>query len=172
MRLVLILAAVILLAGAAMAVFIWRVHRVFGPVPPVGKGDANNQRLHQLAADPIFHALPRSARSAETKLSPAKWTQTGFGHGGWSGPSVTLTFESTEKPLAIYTYYGEQAPAHGWTAFLQGALHVTDRWRKTYPNGAKASLSIGWRGPLDPPPGPITYELVGSILLPVYPVSK
>jgi len=148
--------------------FVYALYRAFFPKPR-GPGDPGNGRLHQLAADPVFDTLPPDARSPRITLNPAKWRETPFqGAGGaWDGPSVILTFQSSAPPRSIYEYYGEQAPAHGWTATLKGSLHIYDRWEKTYPNGAQATLRISTRRPWEPAPDPRDYELTGSISLPL-----
>jgi len=107
---------------------------------PPGRGDPGNRRLHQLAADPIFGALPLGAEGAELKLIPASHRSSVFEPSGWNGPGVTRTFESSAPAISVYEFYGERVRAEGWTAVGVGSLHVPDTWRKTYPNGALATL--------------------------------
>ena len=160
----LVLACVIVVVGGS---FVYALYRAFFPKPR-GEGDPGNARLHQLAADRVFDALPPDARSPRITLNPAKWRETPFqGAGGaWDGPSVLVTFQSSAGARSVFEYYGKQAPAHGWIANLKGSLHVYDRWKKTYPNGAEAWLRISWFGTYPPPSGTLQYQLTGSISLP------
>jgi len=133
---------------------------------PSAGGDPGNRRLHQLAGDPVFAALPPGAGGAELKLIPARYEPVSFGGGGWHGPSVIRTFESSAQPISVYEFYGERAREEGWTAALVGSLHVTDRWRKSYPNGATGYLSIFTSRPFEAATGPRQYQLAGGISLP------
>jgi hypothetical protein len=157
-----VLAVVFMLAGVWFA---YALYRAFKPKPR-GPGDPGNSRLHQLAADPVFDALPPDARSPSVSLNPAKWRAPAFQSAGWSGPSVILTFESSAGPRLVYEYYAEQVAEHGWIATLKGSLHIYDRWKKTYANGAQAWLSISTNRPWEPAPEPRQYTLTGSISLP------
>lgn len=133
---------------------------------PAGKGDPANQRLHQLAADPTFSALPPGAEHGGLKLTRARSEPVVFFGGGWHGPSVVRTFESSATPLSVYEFYGELARAGGWSVVGVGALHVPSSWHKTYPNGAVASLLLFTPRPLEPASGPRQYQLQRGITLP------
>jgi hypothetical protein len=133
---------------------------------PSGGGDPGNRRLHQLADDPIFSVLPPGAGRAEVKLTPARYEPVSFSGGGWHGPSVSRTFESSAEPISVFAFYGERAREEGWAAALAGSLHVTDRWRKSYPNGATGYLSIFTSRPFEAAAGPRQYQLQGGISLP------
>jgi hypothetical protein len=129
-------------------------------------GDLGDRRLHQLAADPIFgRRAPRAVR-ADLKLTPAADQPPGFGSGGWSGPGVTLTFTSAASPESVYAFYGHSAQADGWSPAATGSLHVPDRWRKTYPNGARGTLTIFTPRPFEATTGPREYRLSAGISLP------
>lgn len=143
----------------------WLVHRALNPLP-AGNGDPGDRRLHQLSADPIFRALPPKATSPRITLSPAKVTATGLLARGWSGPGVTLSFESSAAPRSVFGYYREQARADGWRPQGVGALHVPVVWHKTYANGADAWISIFTPQPTADRPGPREYQLRGGIALP------
>ena len=133
---------------------------------PPGRGDPGNRRLHQLAADPIFGAVPPGAEAGELKLIPASYRSSVFEPSGWNGPSVIRTFVSSAPPISVYEFYGQRARDEGWTAALVGSLHVTDRWRKAYRNGATGYLSLFTSRPFEPSSGPREYQLSGGISLP------
>ena len=132
---------------------------------PAG-GDPGDRRLHQLAGDPIFARRPPQVTRTHIQLIPAAYQSPGFGAGGWSGPGVTLTFTSAATPESVYAFYGRSALADGWVAAASGSLHVPDRWRKTYANGALATLAIFTPRPFDAAAGPRDYRLDGGISLP------
>lgn len=136
---------------------------------PGGKppgGDPGNRRLHQLAADPIFAALPPGAGQPELKLTPASYQRPGFFGGGWSGPGVTRTFESSAPAISVYEFYGERAREEGWSVVGIGSLHVPSTWHKAYVNGATGYLSLFTSRPFEPASGPRQYQLRGGISLP------
>jgi hypothetical protein len=133
---------------------------------PVLQGDPGNRRLYQLAADPIFHSLSASATSRRLTLSPAMYQQADFGVGGWSGPSVVLTFSSSKALRSVYAQVAEEARSDDWHPVNVSRFGSPESWYKTYPNGATATLGIVWLGPANPPPGPIQYQLSGGISLP------
>jgi hypothetical protein len=155
----------VLLLIAAVGSLGWLGHRALNPLP-AGSGDPGQRRLHQLSADPLFRALPPKATSPQLTLSPARVTVTGLLARGWSGPAVTLKFESSAAPLHVFAYYGEQARAAGWQPQGVGALRVPVVWRKTYANGATAWVSIFTARPFADRPGPREYQLRGAIALP------
>jgi hypothetical protein len=108
---------------------------------PAG-GDPGGRRLHELSGDPVFAALPDGATMIHTKRTPAHYRQPGFSGGGWDGPGLELTFRTSTPPADVYRFYAEQAGAAGWRATAAGALGLTDRWAKTYPDGAPATLVL------------------------------
>jgi hypothetical protein len=156
---------ILLLACAATVAALGIIHRVLFPPTPKN-ADPGNRRLHQLVDDPVFHALPAGTQSSQLTLHPTTYKSPGPGQpGGWQTPYVTLTFESSATKQSIYGYYAERARAHGWHTTNLGPLGLPITWKKTYPNGASASLTLVWRGPTNPS-GPLTYRLAGSIPLP------
>jgi hypothetical protein len=74
--------------------------------------------------------------------TPARHRKPAFQGTGWAGPSVTVTFRSAASPAAVYRFYARRARAAGWRATASGALGFTDRWRKSYPDGAAATLLL------------------------------
>jgi hypothetical protein len=109
--------------------------------PPAG-GDPGGKRLTELAADRVFSARPANAKLVSVVKTKAAYAKPGFDGGGWHGPSIVVTFTSGARPVDVYRFYGGHATAAGWTPLGSGALHVTDRWTKTYADGARATLSI------------------------------
>jgi hypothetical protein len=129
-------------------------------------GDPGNRRLHELAADSIFTALPPGATRTGLKLIPAAYRAPAFEPAGWDGPGLTLTFESAASPISVYSFYGRRARVDGWTAGAIGALHVTDAWRKRYPNNALATLFLWTPRSWVAAAGPREYHLEAGISLP------
>jgi len=126
------------LAGAALAI---------GAVLPAGcgtaaGGDPGGRRLHELAGDPVFAALPQGANTVKVTRTPARYRKPGFTGGGWTGPSVVVTFTSSAPPAVVFRFYAQRAAAAGWRPTAKGALGLTDRWAKTYPDGAPATLGL------------------------------
>jgi hypothetical protein len=115
---------------------------------PAG-GDPGGKRLSELSHDPVFAAVPRGATMVKLTQTPARYRQPAFQTGGWDGPSVMLMFRSSSPPALVYRFYGRRAKAAGWHGIASGALGFTDRWRKRYPDGAAAYLSLSL---LTPPP--------------------
>ncbi len=105
-------------------------------------GDPGGKRLQELSRDPVFAAVPRGATIVSRRRTPARYRQPAFQTGGWDGPSVTLMLRSSASPRAVYRFYGRRAKATGWHATASGALGLTDRWTKTYADGARAYLSF------------------------------
>jgi hypothetical protein len=129
--------------------------------PPAG-GDPGGKRLTELAGDGVFSARPASAKLLSLVKTKAAYTEPGFDGGGWRGPSIVVTFTSAAPPVDVYRFYDAHAAAVGWIPLASGALRVTDRWTKTYPDGARATLSIVVLG--IPPAGAAgTYLLSGGI---------
>ncbi len=125
---------------------------------PAG-GDPGGHRLQELARDRVFSAQPPSATVVSTKTTKAAYQQPGFTGGGWRGPSVVVTFTSAAPAAEVYRFYGARAVAAGWKPSASGSLEVTDRWSKTFPDGAAATLliSVVGRG------APQRYVLSGGI---------
>jgi len=110
-----------------------------------GGGNANAKRLHELDADPVFATLPPGAAVVSRVRTPATHRQPAFQTAGWDGPSVRLWFQGgTSTPDDVYRFVDRRARATGWHATAKGALGFTDRWAKTYPDGAGATLALYW----------------------------
>jgi hypothetical protein len=109
--------------------------------PPAG-GDPGGRRLKELAADTVFSVRPANATLVSIVRTKAAYTKPGFDGGGWRGPSVVVTFTSAAHAIDVYRFYGVRAAAAGWARLAAGDLRVTDRWAKTYPDGARATMSI------------------------------
>ena len=130
------------------------------PGTPAG-GDPGNKHLHELSADPIFTSLPPGANiRGSIATSPARYTTPGVEAGGWSGPTVTVTFTSASSAQSIYSFYGQRALAAGWHDDGTGALGYVDGWKKTYGDGATGYLSLFT---LDSSPTSSVYQLAGGI---------
>jgi hypothetical protein len=71
-------------------------------------------------------------------------------------------FRSSAPPGSVYGFYGRRAIAAGWHSTASGGLGFVDRWQKTYPDGARAYLSLAL---LTPPPtaGKRLYMLGGGV---------
>jgi len=111
--------------------------------PPPG-GDPGNRRLDTLSADKIFRALPPDAQMIGTIVrTPARYSQPGFGAGGWHDPGVTLTFTSSQPPNSVFSYYASLAPSFAWVATrARNVLGYPQVWEKRYPGIAQARLSL------------------------------
>ena len=122
---------------------------------PAG-GDPGGKRLHELSGDPVFAALPGGATVVDVTRTPAQYRKPGFSGGGWDGPTVVVTFQSSEPPADVFRYFDGRAASSGWHATASGALGLTDRWSKEYDGGAQATLLLAHlRGPL--------YRLYGGV---------
>ncbi len=119
--------------------------------PPPG-GDPGGRRLKELAADRVLSARPSGSSLVSVVRTKAKYTEPGFEGGGWRGPSVMVTIRSREPAIDVLRFYGTRAVAAGWTPLAAGSLGVTDGWKKTYPDGALATLLVS---PLPQPSGTI-----------------
>jgi hypothetical protein len=126
---------------------------------PAG-GDPGGERLGALADDGVFATLPEDATDVETERREAQYREPGFGGGGWDGPAVVVTFTSATAPEEVYAFYERRAEAAGWTPTAAGRLGLTDRWAKTFPDGAPATLSLAL---LDDASPARTYRLSGGI---------
>src|SRR5439155_7664832 len=90
----------------------------------------------------VFAAVPQGAKTVKVARTPARYRKPGFTGGGWTGPSVVVTFTSSAPSAAVFRFYAQRAAAHGWRPTAKGALGFTDRWAKTYPDGAPATLGL------------------------------
>ncbi len=125
-------------------------------------GDPGGHRLQELARDRVFSAHPLGATVVSTKPTKAAHQQPGFTGGGWRGPSVVVTLTSAAPAAEVYRFYGARAVADGWKPVAAGSLRVTDRWSKTFPDGAPATLLISVLG-MPVAGAPQRYVLSGGI---------
>lgn len=146
------------LPGIALAV-VWLL-AAGCDVTPAG-GDPGGRRLKELSDDEVFAALPNGAKLIEETRSPAHYQRPGFTGGGWRGPSVVIVFKSSAPPAEVYGFYARRAVAAGWRPTGAGALGFTNRWSKTYPDGAQAWLFLALV-PSSKTGGPV-YSLEGGI---------
>jgi hypothetical protein len=124
--------------------------------PPAG-GDPGGKRLHELGADRVFAALPDGATHVSETHTRASYRKPSFGGGGWLGPSVVVVFTSASPPPEVFDFYARRARDAGWKPTAAGALGLTDRWAKTYPDGAAATLVLSLL------PDRRTYRLSGAV---------
>lgn len=113
---------------------------------PAG-GDPGGQRLKELGSDLVFSATPDGATMVQTTKTEAHYRKPGFSGGGWDGPTVVVTFTSSGPPADVYGFYAERAAAAGWQPTAKGAVGLTDRWAKTYSDGAAATLILALLSP-------------------------
>lgn len=125
-------------------------------------GDPGGKRLKELGRDAVFAAVPRGATLIRLTRTPARYRQPAFQTGGWDGPSVVLMLRSPAPPAAVYRFYGRRANAAGWHATASGAFGLTDRWTKTYADGARAYLSFALLT-LPTSVSPRLYRLAGGV---------
>lgn len=125
-RALLLLAATGLMASCAIAASSF-LGRALNSRP--GNPDPGNQRLHALAADPIFTELPPGAVRTGWQENPPKW-RSGFFTRSWQGPSVVLTFTSPQPVLEVYRFYEQRAHQVGWTPWQQLSMGLTRSWQK------------------------------------------
>ncbi len=144
-------ALIALVIGSALAV------GGCGSSTPAG-GDPGNKRLHALRSDAVFASAPPGARAVETRESKARYRKPGFDAGGWDGPSVVVSFRSSAPPADVFGYYARRAEAAGWKETAKGALDLADRWAKTFPGNAPATLLLTRLGEA-------RYQVSGSIAL-------
>jgi hypothetical protein len=112
-----------------------------GNATPAG-GDPGGKRLGELGRDEVFAAVPDGANRVERTRQGARYRKPGFSGGGWDGPTVVVTFESASPAADVYRFYARRAEAAGWKPAAAGALGLTDRWTKTYADGAPATLTL------------------------------
>lgn len=130
-----------LLAGALLAFGTFVVAGCGGSDTPSG-GDPGGKRLNRLSSDGVFASLPDGATEVGTERRGARYREPGFTGGGWDGPTVIVTFKSASPPEDVYGFYARHAAAAGWKPTAAGELGLTDRWSKTYPDGAPATLTL------------------------------
>ena len=128
-------------------------------------GDPGDKRLRELGNDHVFEALPTGATSPALTQARAWYAQPSFDSGGWHGPSVVSTFGWSGPPRSVFRFFARRAADAGWRATGAGAFRATDRWAKTYPDGAAATLLLT-ASPISHNAGTHTYSLSGSISLP------
>ena len=105
--------------------------------------DPGDKHLNELAADPIFAALPPQAVPAGTLVRRPAFQTAVFGGHVWNGPSVSLTFTSTQSPGSVFTYYANRATSGDWVPNgNKNVLGYPEVWEKTYPGGVHAGLSL------------------------------
>jgi hypothetical protein len=124
-------------------------------------GDPGGKGLAALRSDPVFATVPEGATLVGQTNTPAKHRDPGFQAGGWAGPSVVLTFKSDGPPEDVYGDVARRAEAAGWKPSAKGSRGVTDRWTKTYPDGAPATLLLAEAGAFAN--GDVRYRLSGSV---------
>jgi hypothetical protein len=136
--------------GAALLV----VALATGCGTPAG-GDPGGKRLRELAADRVFAATPPSATGVAVRRVAAKYRKPSFEAGGWEGPTVFVTFADGAPVAAVYGFYARRAVRAGWRPLKRNNLGFTDAWNKTFPDGARATLTLF--------PVRLRYQLAGSI---------
>jgi hypothetical protein len=105
--------------------------------------DPANKHLNELAADPIFAALPPNAAVAGSLVRSPAFQTSIFGGHVWHGPGVTLRFTSTQPPSSVFTYYANLATSAGWVPNgNKNVLGYPEDWDKTYLGGVHATLSL------------------------------
>lgn len=109
-------------------------------------GDPGGHRLAELAGDAVFASVPAGATAVDRSETPAQHRKGGFTAGGWVGPSYVVSFTSDAPPRDVYGFYGKAAADAGWRPTAAGSVGLTDRWAKTYPDGAPATLVLSRLG--------------------------
>ena len=124
--------AVLLLAAGGLAATCAAAAACGGIGNPNPNPDPGSRRLHALAADPVFARLPPGAVRTSLQENPAKNRGGGWfaGSTGWDGPSVTLTFTSSQSVRDVYRFYAEQAHQAGWTPWQKLSNGLTGSWSK------------------------------------------
>lgn len=105
-------------------------------------GDPGGRRLKELSSDPVFALRAPGATNLHVKHIPARFVHPAFQSAGWDGPTVIVSFESSTPPARVYRFYARRAAASAWHPGGVGGLRLTDRWTKTYPDGAPATLRL------------------------------
>jgi hypothetical protein len=124
-------------------------------------GDPGGRRLEQLSNDGVFAGVPMSSTMVRVQRTPAKHREPGFDGGGWTGPSVVVSFRSAKPSRVVFQYFARRAVANGWHPTAKGSLGLTDRWAKSYADGAAATLVLSQLGHPDTPER--MYMLQGGI---------
>jgi len=108
---------------------------------PAG-GDPGGRRLRELSRDPVFAASAPGATVLRLTRTPARYVQPAFQAAGWDGPSVVVAFRSMATPADVFRFYAGRAATAGWKATRKDWRGLTDGWTKSYPDGARATLSL------------------------------
>jgi hypothetical protein len=108
-------------------------------------GDPNGQRLRELGNDSVFAGVPMSStmvrcgelpRDIETRVRER-----------WMGrPERRRELPQRKTPRVVFRYFARRAAASGWHPTAKGSLGVTDRWAKSYADGAAATLVLAQLG--------------------------
>ena len=109
---------------------------------PRAGGDPGGRRLRELAADRVFAATPPDATGVTVRRIPALYRHPAFQAAGWDGPTVIVSFADSAPLATVYGFYARRAIAAGWRPSGRNGLGFTDRWAKTYPDGAAATLAL------------------------------
>ncbi len=128
-------------AAAASALVALLVAVAAGCGTPAG-GDPGGRRLRELAADGVFTATPPDARGVVVRRIPALYRHPAFQGAGWDGPTVLVSFADSAPLATVYGFYARRAVAAGWRPSGRNGLGFTNRWAKTYPDGAAATLTL------------------------------
>jgi hypothetical protein len=155
-RAVLLLAAGGLAAASAAAAACGGIGKPPNP-------DPGNRRLHALAADPVFARLPPGAVRTSLQENPAKYRGGGVfaGGQGWDGPSVILTFTSSQSVRDVYRFYAERAHQAGWTPWQKLSYGLTGSWLKRIAGGS----SIMKPAPLKESPSLVYLLIISTFIL-------
>lgn len=110
--------------------------------------DPGDRRLHTLVADPVFARLPPGAVRTSLRENPAKSRGGGWfaGSTGWDGPSVILTFTSSQSVRDVYRFYAEQAREAGWTPWQKLSNGLTRSWSKRIAGGSSITKPAPLKG--------------------------
>jgi hypothetical protein len=115
------------------------IHDCGEPTKPVDPGD---RLLHELAAEPVFAALPNGATRIDRKDSPSSWSP-GVEGGHWTTPLVLITFTSTLPLSALNTEFDAYVKPLGWRLDTRDPPPPDDtRWKKKLPDGTVAHLDL------------------------------
>lgn len=117
---------------------------IAGCAAPIPNPDPGNKQLHALASDPVFATLPPGAVRTSSHLHPASLRPGGWFQGGpgWDGPSVVLTFTSSESVEDVYRFYAQLAVAAGWSPYQKLSNGLTRDWQKSI-KGVVSTVDLG-----------------------------
>jgi hypothetical protein len=147
--------------GAASAVFVALVVGLAGCGTQPG-GDPGGRRLRELSRDSVFAAPAPRATTLRVTRTSARYVHPAFQGAGWDGPSVVVAFTSPASPADVFRFYAARAAAAGWKATRKDWRGLTDGWTKTYPDGARATLSLFQLDRVRPT-GRHRYSLAGGV---------